>query len=488
MEPQNLRFGGGAAETMLHPLVAVWLLIAIVLILIRPRGQALTVFLLSCFAIPIGQVVVVGGVHFTVLRILILAGLARRASFRESGAKFPGGFNPVDQVVVLWTVSALVILSLQWMNMQALIHNLGDFLDAVGGYLVVRFLIFDGEAIRRTIKVFAAICVIQGVCMINEQITHRNIFGYLGGMSLGVTVRDGKIRSDGVMGYLYAGVFAGVLIPMFLWLWKQAKSRLVACAGLAGAMAMVITSTSSTSWMAFAGSIVGLAFWPLRKQMRLVCWGFALTLLALHLVMHGPVWSLIARVDLTGSSSSYHRYYLLDNCIRHFSDWWLLGYKDYNMWGWSMWDLCNQFVVVALLGGLLTLVFYIAIFRRSFWAIGKARNQVNGDRGREWLLWCLGADLFANVVAHFGINYMAQMMMSLFPLLACISVATFEATRATVRSTEGTIRSVEAPEEEQLVSALAAEETRQSPTTEITDEAPQNFFAAGRRLTGRRLI
>jgi len=35
----------------------------------------------------------------------------------------------------------LVILSLQWMNMQALIHNLGDFLDAVGGYLVVRFLI-----------------------------------------------------------------------------------------------------------------------------------------------------------------------------------------------------------------------------------------------------------------------------------------------------------------------------------------------------------
>ena len=40
----------------------------------------------------------------------------------------------------------------------------------------------------------------------------------------------------------------------------------------------------------------------------------------LHLVMNGPVWSLIARVDLTGSSSSYHRYYLLDNCIRHFSD------------------------------------------------------------------------------------------------------------------------------------------------------------------------
>jgi hypothetical protein len=474
MEPQNLRFAGGATETMLHPLVAVWLLIAIVLILTRPRGQALTVFLLSCFSIPIGQVVVLGSLHFPVLRILVLAGLARRVSFQGSRDKFPGGFNPVDQVVVAWTVSALVILSLQWMDMQALIHNLGDFLDAIGGYLVVRSLIPNGAEIRRTIKVLAAVCVIQGACMINEQITHLNVFGYLGGMSLAVTVRDGKIRSEGVMGCIYAGVFAGVLIPLFLWLWTAGKSRLIAGAGLAGATAMVITSNSSTAWMAFGGSLVGLSFWPLRKQMRVIRWGFALTLVALHLVMHAPVWSLIARVDLTGSSSSYHRYYLLDNCIRHFSDWWLLGYKYYDKWGWSMWDLCNQFVVIALTGGLLTLIFYIAVFSRSFAAIGRARKQVNGDRGREWLLWCLGADLFANTVSHFGINYMAQLMMSFFPLLACISVAAFEARRATVRS-------VEVPGQEEFAPVLAAEEAYQS-STEATEEAQQSFFAAGRRL------
>ncbi len=455
MEPQNLRFGGGAAETLLHPLVAVWLLIAIVLMLTRPREQALVVFLVSCFTIPVGQVVVLGSLHFTVLRILILAGLARRVSAGSLRGKFPGGFNPVDQVVVLWTVSALVILSLQWMNTQALIHNLGDFLDAIGGYLVVRFLIPDGKAVRRTIEVLAVVCLIQGVCMTNEQITHRNIFGYLGGMPLTVTVRDGKIRSEGVMGCLYAGVFAGVSIPMFLWLWSR-KSRLFACAGLAGAMAMVITSNSSTSWMAIAGSVVGLAFWPLRKLMRQVCWGFALILLLLHLVMNGPVWSLIARVDLTGSSSSYHRYYLLDNCIRHFSDWWLLGYKYYDTWGWSMWDLCNQFVVIALTGGLLTLIFYVAVFARSFRAIGNARKLVNGDRSQEWLFWCLGTDLFANVVSHFGINYMAQMMMTLFPLLACISVASFEAKRDMGR---GKIRVEEALSNAELVPEFAGKAT-----------------------------
>jgi hypothetical protein len=433
VEPAHFRFGGGAAETILTPIVAVWMLVAIVLILTLPRQKVIACFLISCFCIPLQQVVVLATVHFTALRILIIAGLIRRAIEPRSstGSKYPGGFNGVDRVVVFWTISQLIILSVQWMDSQAFIHNLGDFLDAIGGFMVMRFLVTDREAIRRTITTLAVLCTIQGVCMTNEQITHMNVFGYLGGFSW-ITIRDGKIRSEGVMGCIDAGAFAGAVIPLFLWLWKEGKARMAACAGFLGAVAMVITSNSSTSWLALFGSLLGLAFWPLRKQMRVIRWGLALTLVALHLVMHAPVWSLIARVDLTGSSSGYHRYYLLDNCIRHFSDWWLLGYRYYNDWGYDMFDLCDQFVVVAVTGGLLSLVFYIGIFSRSFGAIGTARKEVSGDRGLELLLWCLGSDLFAVVVAHFGINYMAKPMMGVFAVLSCISVAAFEARQTTV--------------------------------------------------------
>ena len=66
--------------------------------------------------------------------------------------------------------------------MQSFIHNLGDFLDIFGGYLVVRFFIPDGETVRRTIKTLAVVCIIQGVCMLNEQILHVNVFGYVGGL------------------------------------------------------------------------------------------------------------------------------------------------------------------------------------------------------------------------------------------------------------------------------------------------------------------
>ena len=451
MEPQNFRFGGGAPDTVLTPVVAVAMLIVIGLIFVRPRNKVIVPFLLGCLTIPIQQVVVLGGLHFTVLRILIIAGLIRRAILggTPSAGKFPGGFNGIDRMAILWAVALETVLSLQWMEMQSFIHNLGDFLDIFGGYLVVRFFIPDLETVRRAIKTLAVVCIIQGVCMLNEQIAHVNVFGYVGGYGPGLTIREGKIRSQGVLGCISAGGFAGALIPLFLWLCTERKCRMLAYAGLAGAIIMVFTSNSSTSLLALAASALGILFWPLRKQMRLVRWGLVLLLVGLHLSMKAPVWALIARIDLTGSSSGDHRYQLVNACIMHFSDWWLRGYKDYNQWGWGMFDRCNQFVVQALDGGLLALVAYIAIFSRSFAAIGEARKKVQGDRGREWLLWCLGSTLFSVVVAHFGINYPAMMEIGLFTFWTLSSVATFEARQATVQR-------VQAPADEQLASAPGA--------------------------------
>lgn len=411
--------------------MAACLLIGIMLILILPREKAIAPFLVAAFTLPVGQVVVLGGLHFTVLRILILVALARRLSFTRRD-KYPGGFNAVDRMAAMWAVFAVVAFCVQFP--QAVVTGLGVLVDTLGGYLAVRFLIPNGATMRRALKAVALVCVIQSLPMINKQITHINVFGLVAGVPLASTVRDGHIRASGTMGALTAGPFAGVLIPLFLWLWTERKSRIAAGAGLAGAMAMVITSYSSTSWMALGGSLLGLAFWPLRKRMSLVRRGLVCTLVALHMVMKAPVWALIARIDLTGSSSGYQRYALVNMTIYHFSDWWLHGTPDYVNWGWDTYDLCNQFVAVALTGGLLPLICYVMMLSRSFGALGAARKLVEGSRGQEWFLWCLGADLFATVVSHWGINYVGVLLMSLFVLLVFISVVTHEAGQATVRS------------------------------------------------------
>jgi hypothetical protein len=438
MEPDHIRFGGGAAATLLHPLVAVWMLIAIVLMLTLPRRKAIVPFLLAICITPIGQVVLVGGLHFTVMRILILVGLFRAARFKVSstGHWFPTSFNRIDQVVVLWTVSAFIVISIQWMNTQVLVANLGNFLDALGGYLVVRSFIVDGEALRRATKALVVICAIHSVCMINEQVTGVNVFNWIGGVGIPVetTIRDGRLRSSGVMGPLGEGVFAGVLVPLFIWLRTDRKSRIAAYVGLAAVAAMLITTHASTPWMSVGGAILGLGFWPLRKRMRVIRWGVALTLVALHIVMKAPVWHLISRVDVTGSSSSYHRYTLVNQTIRHFSDWWLIGYRYYDQWDWDMWDTSDQFVAAALTGGLVTLVLVILVFSRSFGALGTARRRVSGDRQQEWFLWCLGSTLFACLVSCLGVVFSYQLQILFFVFLVSISVATFEARRPPDRS------------------------------------------------------
>ena len=155
--------------------------------------------------------------------------------------------------------------------------------------------------------------------------------------------------------------------------------------------------------------------------MRRIRQGIVIVLLGLNAVMKAPVWFLIARVDLTGGSSSYHRAQLVDECIQHFRDWWLMGVKDPSSWGLDMWDAQNQFVNVAEAGGLLALIFLILLISRSFGRLGDVRTRSRGDRRTAWIAWSLGAALFANVVGFFGVNYFDQSRMWWFLLLAMIS-------------------------------------------------------------------
>ena len=444
MEPTNIRFGGGAATTILHPLVAVALLITVILTCFAPRKYVLAPWLLTALLVPFGQVVVLGGVHFTVYRIIVLFGLVRliRTAPQTGGHSFVGGFCGVDRAFTLWALFTCIIFSIQWMEMQAFIKSVGSLLDAIGGYCVLRFLIRDHGAVRQAIKVMAAVAIVLSITMVTEQLSQKNVFGLLGGMPVEVAVREGKPRSTGAFAiYITAGVFGATVLPLLMWLWSDSKSRLTAGVGVVGATLMTITANSSTPLLAYVAAIVGLCFWPLRRRMRAFRWGLLLIIVGLHLSMNAPVWALIARIDLTGSSSGFHRYMLVDQCLRHFSDWWLVGVKNYNDWGFDMWDLCNQYIDCAIRGGLATLVMFILVISRGFGRLGAARKLVEGDSKQEWSLWCLCAALLSHVVAYFGIAYFDQMQVAWYALLAIIVAASSGATRLRVTPAQKAVAS-----------------------------------------------
>jgi hypothetical protein len=428
MPPENyFRLGEGVGETLLHPLVLVLMVLGVLAILLLPRKYVVIPVLANIFLIPLGQQLLIGGFHFFVYRIIVLAASVRIlvAMFSTPEGAFQGRFDRMDKVFLGWAFCRAAAVILLFFQPGALINQAGFLLDAVGGYFVFRFLIRDEEDILRAIRMFAAIAIVISACMLYEKFTLVNVFGLLGGTRVTPETRGGAVRALGPFQHqLLAGCFGATLVPLFFLLWKTGKSTLLAIAGAIGATIMVITSASSTPLLAWAAAIGAICLWPLRKRMRLLRWGIVVVLIGLQLVMHAPVWFLIKRADVIGGSSGYHRAMLVNNFFVHFRDWWLLGTKENAGWGFDMWDMSNQYVIEGQTGGLLAFILFIAIICIAFSRIGRARKAVESDRQKEWYFWLLGCGIFAHVVAYFGISYFDQTRFAWYAILAIISAAT----------------------------------------------------------------
>lgn len=431
MEPHHMRFGGGAAASDFSLLAAIILLLIIALIVFLPRRLAIAPVVAAMILIPLDEVIVLGGFHFSVMRIAIIVAFARW--FRTSGSG-PGvpplKFNTIDVLFTAFAFVHMIAFCLCWMTGGAVVLAMGTMLDVLGAYLVFRTLIRTREDVLHAIRVFGVVTIVLAAFMFQEQISHINLFQLNSPLHGRVAVREGKFRSQGPFEvYLTAGNFGATLLPLFAWWWTKTRSKVLVSACIIAGIVTLITSNSSTPDLSGIAGIAALCVWPLRSKLRIFRRGLVALLVVLQLVMKAPVWALIGRVDLTGASSGYHRYMLVNNFLVHFSDWWLIGYKDYNSWGWDMWDLSNQYVAFGLTGGLLTLLLFIAILTRCFGRLGTERKFAERNRGDAWFYWCLGAALFSHLVAFFGMSYFDQVQCELYALIAMIAVSAYPRSR-----------------------------------------------------------
>jgi hypothetical protein len=419
---------GANGETSVHPVVLAATIVAIVLMLLLPRKHVVAPLLLLSILSPLGQRVMVGPFHFQIVRILVIFAWIRLLWQRYSseGQSSKIRINSVDKAVILYTISCVICYTLLWQDSAAFFNQVGQTYNVLGLYFVFRFFIRDRKDIERTIKVLAVTALPVAALMLNEQMTGRNVLAVFGGVPEYTAIREGYLRAQGPFTvYLTAGAFGATLLPLFLCLWHRGGARLLASLGIAAAITIAITSRTSTAISACLATVIGLGMWFLRDKMRLVRWGIVSTLLGLHLAMKAPVWALIARIDIVGGSTGWHRFKILDNFIHHFWDWWLLGSNNYWTWegGDDMWDTANQYVSTGETSGLLSLIFFIAAIVYCFKYLGSARKAAGRDSQQAWFFWLLGVALFSNLVAFVGISYYDQISTYWYALLAMIVAA-----------------------------------------------------------------
>lgn len=417
---EGTRFEGAfdwGGQTLLHPIaIAAVLVLGIALVVLPRRYAVLPMFILACF-VSSRQRLVIMTIDFNLLRIMVLFGVVRFI-LKSKTESFT--WRPIDTCLVLWTTSALIINTIANGTMDALINRLGYSFDALGMYFLFRVLVRGWEDVDRLIIGCIIVSIPVMAAFFVEKATGRNMFSIFGGVPEVTVIREGRLRCQGAFSHaILAGCFWASLLPLFAaqW-WKGTSGKFWAVTGIVTTVSIVINCSSSTPVFGVAVALVGGLFFVFCRQMQIVRWGVLLTLIGLHMVMKAPVWHLISRVSAVGGSTGWHRFFLIDQTINHFNEWWLLGIRDTRHWG--VVDITNQYILEGVRGGFLTLVLFIIVISLCFKEIGILWRRWSHDRYRVTLSWALGVSLFVHCMQFLGVSYFGQIYMVWYLLLAII--------------------------------------------------------------------
>src|SRR5271165_4679450 len=152
--PENYKFGGGAAGSLLHPLVLLAMILAFVLILVLPRKYVVGPVIFMAFLTPMGQQLYIAGLHLFVLRLVILVAFFRALASRNSPqeSRFVGGWTGVDRAFTVYIVTISVASVLLFQETGMLINQVGYLWDFIIAYLALRMLVQDKEDVCFVLK------------------------------------------------------------------------------------------------------------------------------------------------------------------------------------------------------------------------------------------------------------------------------------------------------------------------------------------------
>lgn len=378
------------------------------------RGTAVLFVMASVCYITQGEQTVVMGFHFTANRIVLLAGFMRvllRGDLRAVK------FNRIDWALVLFAATSTIIPYLRVGTTEELNYQVGAAYNILLAYFTFRGLVTSWEEFEELLPKIAVFIMPMGILMLMETETGHSAFTFFGGLPELDPDRSGHFRATGAFrGAHCAGGFGASLIPLFACLYAtKPQRRLLAAGAIIAATAITYSSNCSGPLMSYLSSWVGLAFWPAREQMRRVRWCLVIGLFVLSLVMNSPIWYVMAKISAITGGDGWSRSYLMDQCFKHFSDWWTMGTSDTSAWAattmaWGGADLCNAYVSAAAAGGLSALVSFILLLVFCFGNLGSARKAASLDPSKnQEIFWCMGCVLFSHVMVLFSVTYWDQM-------------------------------------------------------------------------------
>jgi hypothetical protein len=402
------------------------------LVFFLPRRWAmLPLFVSACYAARIPGLVL-GPFNFTLIRLTLLAGFLRMII---RGPRLGGRLTDIDRLMLVWAGWLLASSLFRDDITGAVVYRLGLVYDVCGIYFLFRAFCQSVDDLLLLFKDVAAVLVPIAVAMLYEKIFAFDVFSIFGGIGETPYVREGHIRAQGPFAHaILAGTVGAVCLPLTVSLWNL--SRKFAVIGSLACSLMVYASTSSGPVMSAFSAIFALLVWRHRQKRRMLVWLMILGYVVLDMIMKDPAYFILARIDITGGSTGWHRARLIQSAIEHLPEWWLAG-TDYTRhwmpsgvsWSGAHTDITNHYIQLGVWGGLPLVALFIAQLTKGFLGVGQILriwSEMQIPSRFQYVIWCAGAALFAHVFTCVSVSYFDQTYIFLYLPLAAISSARSE--------------------------------------------------------------
>lgn len=415
MAGDSLEYTG---QLLLHPAGLAALLSAVALVFVLPRRFVLVPVVLLLACIPSAQRIVIFTLDFNFVRIILMSVMLRALLYGEIRSL---NLLRADKVLLFYCAIGAVAYGALFLSPNAFVARVGYMMEVALGYFAGRLYVRSWRDVVYPMTALAVVSLPLAWLFLLEQTTGRNLMSVFGGVPEITTIRDGKMRAQGAFTHpIMAGVFWASCVPWFLYLgYRKAIPKVLALAVAAVAFVIVLFTASSTPVMFLLVFVFAMLLFPARRYLRLIQYGVLASIVFLQIVMNAPVWHLLARVNVFGGSTGWHRYHLIDQAIARFFEWALVGTRSTASWGYGLADVTNQYILEGVRGGIVTLGLFVWLHWLIFSRIGTLIARTDADSG-ELPVWFLGSYLFAHAVTFIAVAYFGQVVGFYFMTLGIV--------------------------------------------------------------------
>jgi hypothetical protein len=380
----------------------------------------------SCY-MTLGQGIEIGPISLPIFRMLMGVGLLRVIIKQE---RIIGSLNRIDKAMIFLAA---------WMIFASFFH---DGLDASGPlfmsgqlfnilliYFLIRTWTQGSEELTDLVKIIALLLLPVAVAMVLEKSTGKNLLSVFGGVPENVLNRAGNFRAQGPFRHpILAGTVGATCIPLFVGIYR--KHSVIATIGIASGLVMVLASSSSGPVMSLLAGTFALMLWNFRHLTRLMVGCSVSAYFLLMLMMEKPPYYLISKIDISGGSTGWHRYFLINQTFNHLNEWWLFGTDHTRHWmpnqgiafSINHTDITNYYIAFGVMGGLPAMLIMIYALITAFRWVCEIQSDPRMIRDqRDFMVWAFGSGLFAHAATSISVSYFDQSMLFFWLNIAVIS-------------------------------------------------------------------